>query len=110
MRDLVRPDSKKSVEKLLGLFRTFSSFDRDCALVTPNLRYLTNKNTKFVWGPEVEEEFLAIKQIISRVGVLASFDTTRETYLFVDASRRGLGYILLQKDKNGKYHVIACGS
>ena len=110
MRDLVRPDSKKSVEKLLGLFRTFSCFDKNCALLTPHLRYLTNKNTKFSWGPEHEEEFLAIKQLISRVGVLESFDMSRETYLFVDASTKGLGFILLQKDKDGKYHVITCGS
>ena len=35
MRDLQRPSCKKSVEKILGMFRTFSSCDRDCALVTP---------------------------------------------------------------------------
>ena len=74
------------------------------------MRYLTGKNTKFAWGIEEEEEFRAIKQIVSRLGVLPSFDPGRDTFLFVDASRRGLGYILFQKDKAGRVYVISCGS
>ena len=41
IRDIERPTCKKSVERVLGLFRTFSLFNRDCALVTPFLRRLT---------------------------------------------------------------------
>ena len=92
------------------MFRTFSSFNRDCALVTPNLRCLTWKNQKFVWGKEEEEEFCAIKRIVLSLGVLSSFDLGRDTYLFVDASRCGLAFILFQKDMEGNFYVITCGS
>ena len=42
--------------------------------------------------------------------MLSAFDLGRDTFLYVDASRRGLGYILLQKDEQGRYRIICCGS
>ena len=64
---------------------------------------------KFEWDQQEEDEFCAIKEIVSSLGVLSSFDLGRDTYLFTDASRRGLGFILFQKDYLGKYYVISCG-
>ena len=37
IKDRQRPTCKKSVLKILGMFRTLSSFNRDCALITPHL-------------------------------------------------------------------------
>ena len=55
-------------------------------------------------------EFLAIKEIIANGGSLSASDVDKETYLYCDPSRRGLGFILVQKGADGKFYIIQCGS
>ena len=98
------------MQRLLGSFRTFSAYNPECALVTPFLRRLTWKKFPFEWGKEEEAEYLAIKEIISNIKALSAFDMRKKTYLYTDASRRGLGYILFQQDSDDKYSIICCGS
>jgi ribonuclease HI len=74
------------------------------------LRRLTWKGVHFSWGKDEEEEYQAIKESISNLKILSCFDPRRKTYLYCDASRRGLGYILYQIDDEGRYYVISCGS
>ena len=51
----------------------------------------------YVWGPEHDRAFAAVKQEVSTLGVLRYFDPKAETVIQTDASLKGLGAVLLQQ-------------
>ena len=52
-----------------------------------------------------------MKEIITDFPIRAHFDPKLPTVLETDASRlKGMGYVLMQLDKNGKYKLIEAGS
>ena len=50
----------------------------------------------YIWGPEHEQAFNAVKEEVSNLGVLRYFDLQAETTIRTDASIKGLGAVLLQ--------------
>lgn len=50
----------------------------------------------YVWGPEHNRAFTAVKQEVSTLGVLRYFDLKARTVIQTDASLKGLGVVLLQ--------------
>ena len=56
------------------------------------------------------EAFQALKQAHMSSPVLAFADHTKDFLLKMDASRKGLGAVLSQKQANGQFHLIAYGS
>ena len=55
------------------------------------------KNTRFTWTPKHEEAYEELKNSLMNSPVMSHFDTTRETFILVDASPVGLSAILTQK-------------
>ncbi|XP_075507433.1 uncharacterized protein LOC142544259 [Primulina tabacum] len=56
---------------------------------------LTKKNTKFIWGPE---NFDRLKQALTTATVLAMPSGHEEFVVYTDASKLGLGTVLMQQD------------
>ena len=67
------------------------------------------KDVKFVWTPDIDKEFEECKKLLTGELVVHPFQTGLETELVTDASRVGLGFMLLQK-KDGKRRLIQAGS
>jgi hypothetical protein len=57
---------------------------------------LLQKDIKFVWSPACEEAFQALKKFLTSVHVHAQPDIDRPFDVYCDASRTGLGYVLMQ--------------
>ena len=70
------------------------------------------KSTQFDWNTDCQEEFLKIKEVISKVDFLSPFDITLPLEMYTDAScLGGLAYVLFQPKGEGKQRaVIQCGS
>ena len=62
----------------------------------PPLDRLYKKDTVWRWDPEHQRAFDGIKSVISSLPVLAYFDAKAEHTIQCDASKQGLGVVLLQ--------------
>ena len=71
---------------------------------------LHQKNTIFLWGQTQQESFDHLKQLLTCAPVLAFPDFNQEFILETDASRKGLGAILAQKQPDGFTRPIAYAS
>ncbi|KAI3701816.1 hypothetical protein L6452_27177 [Arctium lappa] len=67
-------------------------------LATP-LTTLTKKSVKFEWGTKQEEAFQTLKEKLSSTPVLSLSDGTEDFVVYSDASKMGLGCVLMQRGK-----------
>ena len=67
------------------------------------LRRLCKSGVKWAWESKQQNAFEAIKQVITTLPVLAYFDKTKKHTIQCDASKKGLGAVLLQESKPVMY-------
>ena len=79
-------------------------------MITTKIRTLLKQGVKFIWTPEHQDEFDKVIKSLSDLDKLEPFDPQNELYTLVDASLCGLGFILFQKDKNGRLSILKAGS
>jgi ribonuclease HI len=60
---------------------------------------LLKKDNRFVWTPKCEESFQVIKKKLTTAPVLMLLDIHQSFVIFCDASRQGLGCVLMQNEK-----------
>ncbi|GJV85885.1 putative reverse transcriptase domain-containing protein [Tanacetum coccineum] len=64
-----------------------------------NAPTLTQKNVKFEWTKKVEAAFQLLKQKLCSASILALPEGSENFMVYCDASHKGLGVVLMQKDK-----------
>ena len=89
----------------LGLAGYYRKFIKDFSKITAPLTRLTRKQEKFVWSEACEQSFQKLKECLTSAPVLSLPEETRLFTVYCDASRVGLGCVLMQ---NGR--VIAYAS
>ena len=105
------PTDITTLRSFLGLANQLGHFVPDLSHLTKRLRLLLKKNQAWTWLPAHDQDFRRVKDILTRECTVKPFDPSLPTSLLTDASRNfGLGYMLLQKDRDGKPRVIQCGS
>ena len=100
-----RPTCVTEIRSFLGLAGYYRRFIKDFSKIATPLTRLTQKNTKFEWSQDCENSFKILKERLITAPVLAVPSDTGGFEVFCDASRNGLGCVLMQ---NGK--VIAYSS
>ncbi|GKB02596.1 putative reverse transcriptase domain-containing protein [Tanacetum coccineum] len=60
---------------------------------------LTQKKVKFVWGDKQEAAFQLIKQKLCSAPILALPEGSEDFIAYCDASKKGLGAVLMQREK-----------
>ena len=63
------PKNKKQVREFLGMVRTMDSWCPEISARSNMMRTLSNKDTRFMWSPEHEAEFVRLKKLISDISV-----------------------------------------
>lgn len=102
-----KPTSTKAIQCFLGLTGYFRKFMPQYALIARPLSQLLKNGVKFVFEKEQEQAFENLKMMLSRDPVLKLYRVGAETEIHTDASRFGLGAILLQKNSvDGLLHPI----
>lgn len=95
--NMPRPQDKKAVQRILGVFNYVGKFIPNLSKRNAALRTLLEDKVEWSWGPEHEKEWLDLKECLIQSPVLAYFDAKRETKVSADASKNGIGAVLLQK-------------
>ena len=67
------------------------------------LRRLCKSGVKWAWESEQQDAFEAIKQVMTTLPILTYFDKTKKHTIQCDASKKGLGAVLLQESKPVMY-------
>ena len=100
-----RPISVIEIRSFLDLAGYYKRFVKDFSKISAPLTRLTQKNTKFVWSDKCEEHFQLLKDALTSTPVLILPSGSEGYTVYCDASRVGLGCVLMQ---NGR--VVAYAS
>ncbi|UYV72493.1 K02A2.6-like [Cordylochernes scorpioides] len=94
-----RPEDKKSLQRIMGLYNYVGKFIPNLAASTSNIRGILRKNVVWHWGPKQDGEFDHIKECVRNAPSLAHFDKSKMLILQCDASKDAMGAALLQEDR-----------
>nr|GEX09799.1 retrotransposon protein, putative, Ty3-gypsy subclass [Tanacetum cinerariifolium] len=91
---------EKSYDKfskcLAGYYRRFiEGFSK----IAKSMTKLTQKGIKFDWGEKEENAFQLIKQKLCSASILALLEGSKDFMVYCDASHKGLGVVLMQREK-----------
>jgi hypothetical protein len=91
-----RPTSVTEIRSFLGLAGYYRRFVQDFSRIAAPLTRLTRKGVKFEWSEKCELSFQELKDRLTSAPVLALPDESGEYVIYCDASRQGLGGVLMQ--------------
>ena len=110
------PDTYTKVKSFAGLVGHYRHFIKGFAKIAPPLYDLTSCNNKdkksehVDLSPEALEAFDRLKAACLQAPILAFPDFDKPFLLEMDASGKGLGAVLSQKQADGRYHPITYAS
>ena len=107
IREWATPTSCSEVRRFTGLANYYRRFVEGYAEVAAPLTALGSPTARFVWDPEAQASFEALKQALSSAPVLRTFDPCRRAVLTTDASSLAVAAILTQPDDEGHQHPVA---
>nr|GEY78639.1 hypothetical protein [Tanacetum cinerariifolium] len=83
----------------MGLAGYYRRFIEGFSLISKPLSKLTQKNKKYEWCMEEEEAFQTLKQKLCSAPILALPEGTENFIVYCDASLKGYGVVLMQREK-----------
>jgi hypothetical protein len=91
-----RPTNVTEIRSFLGLGGYYRRFIEGFSTIASPLTKLTRKEVRFVWSEECETSFQELKERLISASVLALPSGTEGFVVYSDASKRGLGCVLMQ--------------
>ncbi|KAA0064195.1 ty3-gypsy retrotransposon protein [Cucumis melo var. makuwa] len=98
-----RPFTISEVRSFLGLAGYYKRFVEDFSRIASPLTQLTKKGTPFVWSPACESSFQELKKKLVTAPILTVPDGSGSFVIYNDASKKGLGCVLMQQEKVVSY-------
>lgn len=108
--DFPKPADVHQLRQFLGLTSYFRKFVHGYATIARPLTKLTVKDEAWVWTTQHDAAFVELKKRLVEKPVLAHFSFEAKTQVHTDASKDGLGAILLQEQVNGEFHPVVYAS
>ncbi|CAB5101095.1 unnamed protein product [Rhizophagus irregularis] len=110
IKEMKAPTTVKEVRSFLGLCSYYRKFVKNFSKIARPISDLRKKGMPFIWGKEQQEAFEKLKEKLIQYPILRHPDWKKEFLLITDASGKGLGAVLSQKDEKEKEVVIAYAS
>ncbi|GKC56993.1 putative reverse transcriptase domain-containing protein, partial [Tanacetum coccineum] len=83
----------------LGLAGYYRRFIKGFSKIVGSMTKLTQKKVQFVWGDKQEAAFLLLKEKLCSAPILALPEGNEDFVVYCDASIKGLGAVLMQREK-----------
>ncbi|GKD35880.1 putative reverse transcriptase domain-containing protein, partial [Tanacetum coccineum] len=93
------PKTPTKIRQYLGLVGYYRRFIEGFSKIAKSMTKLTQKGVKFEWGDKVEGVFQLLKQKLCSAPILALPDGAENFIVYCDASHKGLGVVLMQREK-----------
>ena len=100
-----RPKSVYEIRSFLGLTGYYRRFIEDFSRIAAPMTRLTRKEVEFEWDDRCKEAFQELKRRLTSAPILIVPDRGQGCTVYCDASRAGLGCVLMQSGR-----VVAYGS
>ncbi|TYK21774.1 pol protein [Cucumis melo var. makuwa] len=94
-----RPSTVSEVRSFLGLAGYYQQFVENFSRIATPFTQLTRKGAPFVWSKACEDSFQNLKQKLVTAPVLTVPDGSGSFVIYNDASKKGLGCLLMQQGK-----------
>ena len=105
----LKPKNLKELRSYLGAINQLAKFLPNLAQTTHGSRDLLKTNCEYKWTKEHDKTFEKIQNSLKDIIKLNLFDRTCKLRIISDASKQGLGSMLLQEEETG-WKPIACAS
>jgi len=99
INEWLRPTNVHGVRSFVGLATDFRKFIEAFSKMVAPLTNLTKKDIPCIWDAACEAAFLAVKHALTNAPVLALPDFLLPFVVVCDASKEGIGAVLLQKQR-----------
>ncbi|GJR14087.1 putative reverse transcriptase domain-containing protein [Tanacetum coccineum] len=99
IKDWASPKTPTEIRQFLGLAGYYRRFIEGFSKIAKSMTKLTHKGIKFDWGEKEENAFLLIKQKLCSAPILALPERSEDFMVYCDASHKGLGDVLTQREK-----------
>ena len=110
VKNLPVPGGAKEVRQFIGLTSYYCWFVPGFSKIAEPIYALTNKNAIFEWTSECQSAFMMLKSKPMEAPVLSFPNFSKSFVLEADASIKGLGGVLSQKQEDGRLYPIAYAS
>jgi hypothetical protein len=108
------PKSRKALKRFIGMCTYYTTYMPAFSSIAAPLHCLASQRTSvfspYVWTPECDISFRAIKHMLTNKPCLRSPDYSKPFILQCDASGYGVGHLLMQEDTDGSRYLVRCGS
>ena len=84
LRAFPRPNDSKEVQSLIGIIKTFERWNLSLSAKCEKIRELGKKKNKFLWTPDHDVEFTALKKEIIGNRNVISFDLGKRIEIYTD--------------------------
>lgn len=99
IKNMPRPENKTDLQRFLGCITYINKFIKNLSELTAPLRVLLKKDVLFVWDNNHQTAFEKIKEMVCDSHFLQFYDVNKLTTISVDASKKGMGAVLIQEGK-----------
>ncbi|GJU33237.1 putative reverse transcriptase domain-containing protein, partial [Tanacetum coccineum] len=93
------PKTMTEIRQFLGLAGCYRRFIEGFSKITKHMTKLTQKSVKFNWSEKEEAAFQKLKQKLCGAPILALPEGIENFVVYYDASYKGLGAMLMQKER-----------
>nr|GEW32065.1 putative reverse transcriptase domain-containing protein [Tanacetum cinerariifolium] len=99
VKDWASPKTPTEIRQFLGLAGYNQRFIEGFSKIAKSMTKLTQKGIKYDWGEKEKNAFQLIKQKLCSAPILALLKGSEDFVVYCDASHKGLGAVLMQREK-----------